>query len=263
MWNSNPLFMLWKRLWIQRHCDPFQCQGHIQYQVAYLWLGAQNQNNEHRIIEEITVSISYWEADCCLWYHTLRCVQPTLPHPLYPSSPEIQHYPHCPSFSLCLSFHPSYISFFYYETKSQAAFSTPTTRFNWTLDKGSLFSSLPFPFFIFLPPFQDLMAINLEPYRFCGVNMTGFRILNVDNPQVASIVEKWSTEKQIPPKPDSGLLEGIMTVCFILSLLFCYIPYLFCFYWKKKKHAEWIHRKNDIWNMNERNIKCVILQSRA
>uniref|UniRef100_A0A4W4HI45 Glutamate receptor n=1 Tax=Electrophorus electricus TaxID=8005 RepID=A0A4W4HI45_ELEEL len=57
----------------------------------------------------------------------------------------------------------------------------------------------------------DLMAINLEPYRFCGVNMTGFRILNVDNPQVASIVEKWSMEKQIPPKPDSGLLEGIMT----------------------------------------------------
>ncbi|XP_037392925.1 glutamate receptor ionotropic, kainate 3 [Pygocentrus nattereri] len=57
----------------------------------------------------------------------------------------------------------------------------------------------------------DLMAINLEPYRFCGVNLTGFRILNVDNPQVASIVEKWSTEKQIPPKPDSGLLEGIMT----------------------------------------------------
>uniref|UniRef100_A0A669DK29 Glutamate receptor n=1 Tax=Oreochromis niloticus TaxID=8128 RepID=A0A669DK29_ORENI len=57
----------------------------------------------------------------------------------------------------------------------------------------------------------DLMAIDLEPYRFCGVNMTGFRILNVDNPQVASIAEKWSMERQIPPKPDSGLLEGIMT----------------------------------------------------
>uniref|UniRef100_A0A8D0AB83 Glutamate receptor n=1 Tax=Sander lucioperca TaxID=283035 RepID=A0A8D0AB83_SANLU len=57
----------------------------------------------------------------------------------------------------------------------------------------------------------DLMAIDLEPYRFCGVNMTGFRILNVDNPQVASIVEKWSMERQMPPKPDSGLLEGIMT----------------------------------------------------
>uniref|UniRef100_G3PL19 Glutamate receptor n=1 Tax=Gasterosteus aculeatus aculeatus TaxID=481459 RepID=G3PL19_GASAC len=57
----------------------------------------------------------------------------------------------------------------------------------------------------------DLMAIDLEPYRFCGVNMTGFRILNVDNPQVASIVEKWSMERQIPPKPDSGLLEGVMT----------------------------------------------------
>uniref|UniRef100_A0A673N6B8 Glutamate receptor n=1 Tax=Sinocyclocheilus rhinocerous TaxID=307959 RepID=A0A673N6B8_9TELE len=58
---------------------------------------------------------------------------------------------------------------------------------------------------------DDLMAINLEPYRFCGVNMTGFRILNVDNPQVASIVEKWSLERQFPPKPDSGILEGIMT----------------------------------------------------
>ncbi|XP_056142057.1 glutamate receptor ionotropic, kainate 3 [Lampris incognitus] len=57
----------------------------------------------------------------------------------------------------------------------------------------------------------DLMAIDLEPYRFCGVNMTGFRILNVDNPQVSSIVEKWSTERQIPHKPDSGLLEGVMT----------------------------------------------------
>lgn len=66
---------------------------------------------------------------------------------------------------------------------------------------------------------KDLMAIDLEPYRFCGVNMTGFRILNVDNPQVASIVEKWSMERQIPPKPDSGLLEGIMTVCLITSLL--------------------------------------------
>ncbi|CAL8288455.1 unnamed protein product [Merluccius merluccius] len=57
----------------------------------------------------------------------------------------------------------------------------------------------------------DMMAIDLDPYRFCGVNLTGFRILNVDNPQVAAIVEKWSTERQLPHKPDSGLLEGIMT----------------------------------------------------
>lgn len=71
---------------------------------------------------------------------------------------------------------------------------------------------------------KDLMAIDLEPYRFCGVNMTGFRILNVDNPQVTSIVEKWSMERQIPPKPDSGLLEGIMTVClstFLVVTIFC------------------------------------------
>lgn len=68
------------------------------------------------------------------------------------------------------------------------------------------------------------MAIDLEPYRFCGVNMTGFRILNVDNPQVASILEKWSMERQLPLKPDSGLLEGIMTVCLITSvLLFTFI----------------------------------------
>uniref|UniRef100_A0AAQ5Y6R8 Glutamate receptor n=1 Tax=Amphiprion ocellaris TaxID=80972 RepID=A0AAQ5Y6R8_AMPOC len=57
----------------------------------------------------------------------------------------------------------------------------------------------------------DLMAIDLEPYRFCGVNMTGFRILNVDNPQVSSIVEKWSMERQIPPKPDSELHSNLLS----------------------------------------------------
>uniref|UniRef100_A0A8C4EXV8 Glutamate receptor n=1 Tax=Dicentrarchus labrax TaxID=13489 RepID=A0A8C4EXV8_DICLA len=76
------------------------------------------------------------------------------------------------------------------------------------LNAGRLNENLSF---ITVVPQKDLMAIDLEPYRFCGVNMTGFRILNVDNPQVASIVEKWSMERQIPPKPDSGLLEGIMT----------------------------------------------------
>lgn len=160
-------------------------------------------------------------------------MHPTLLHPLYPSSPEIQHYPHCPSFSLCLSFHPSYISFFYYETNSQAAFPHQQQDSIQSCIKV-LFSLLsPFLSFCYSHPFQDLMAINLEPYRFCGVNMTGFRILNVDNPQVASIVEKWSTEKQIPPKPDSGLLEGIMTVCFILSLLVCCNSFLFCLYRKQ------------------------------
>uniref|UniRef100_A0A8C3UIN9 Glutamate receptor n=1 Tax=Catharus ustulatus TaxID=91951 RepID=A0A8C3UIN9_CATUS len=46
----------------------------------------------------------------------------------------------------------------------------------------------------------------------CGVNMTGFRILNTENTQVSSIIEKWSMERlQAPPKPDSGLLDGFMT----------------------------------------------------
>ncbi len=44
--------------------------------------------------------------------------------------------------------------------------------------------------------------------------MTGFRILNTESPQVSSIIEKWSMERlQAPPKPDSGLLDGFMTVC--------------------------------------------------
>uniref|UniRef100_A0A9J7Z7L0 Glutamate receptor n=1 Tax=Cyprinus carpio carpio TaxID=630221 RepID=A0A9J7Z7L0_CYPCA len=58
----------------------------------------------------------------------------------------------------------------------------------------------------------DLFALDMEPYRFSGVNMTGFRILNTESPQVSSIIEKWSMERlQAPPKPDSGLLDGFMT----------------------------------------------------
>uniref|UniRef100_A0A8C1R335 Glutamate receptor n=1 Tax=Cyprinus carpio TaxID=7962 RepID=A0A8C1R335_CYPCA len=60
----------------------------------------------------------------------------------------------------------------------------------------------------------DLFALDLEPYRYSGVNMTGFRLLNIDNPHVASVVEKWSMERlQAPPKPETGLLDGMMTVC--------------------------------------------------
>ncbi|TKS81579.1 Glutamate receptor ionotropic, kainate 2 [Collichthys lucidus] len=59
---------------------------------------------------------------------------------------------------------------------------------------------------------EDLFALDVEPYRYSGVNMTGFRILNTENSQVASIIEKWSMERlQAPPKPDSGLLDGFMT----------------------------------------------------
>uniref|UniRef100_A0A8C1Y5F6 Glutamate receptor n=1 Tax=Cyprinus carpio TaxID=7962 RepID=A0A8C1Y5F6_CYPCA len=58
----------------------------------------------------------------------------------------------------------------------------------------------------------DLFALDLEPYRYSGVNMTGFRLLNIDNPHVASVVEKWSMERlQAPPKPETGLLDGMMT----------------------------------------------------
>ncbi|NWZ97991.1 GRIK1 protein, partial [Nesospiza acunhae] len=58
----------------------------------------------------------------------------------------------------------------------------------------------------------DLFALDLEPYRYSGVNMTGFRLLNIDNPHVSAVVDKWSMERlQAPPKPDSGLRDGTMT----------------------------------------------------
>lgn len=70
---------------------------------------------------------------------------------------------------------------------------------------------------------QDLFALDMEPYRYSGVNMTGFRILNTENSQVSSIIEKWSMERlQAPPKPDSGLLDGFMTVGISLSMLQTY-----------------------------------------
>lgn len=65
----------------------------------------------------------------------------------------------------------------------------------------------------FLPTFKDLFALDLEPYRYSGVNMTAFRLLNLDNPYVASVVQKWSTELQFALyRPESGLMSGTMTV---------------------------------------------------
>ncbi|XP_071994750.1 glutamate receptor ionotropic, kainate 1 isoform X2 [Engystomops pustulosus] len=59
---------------------------------------------------------------------------------------------------------------------------------------------------------MDLFALDLEPYRYSGVNMTGFRLLNIDNPQVSSVVDRWSMERlQAPPRPETGLLDGMMT----------------------------------------------------
>ncbi|XP_064861052.1 glutamate receptor ionotropic, kainate 1 isoform X2 [Oncorhynchus nerka] len=58
----------------------------------------------------------------------------------------------------------------------------------------------------------DLFALDLEPYRYSGVNMTGFRLLNIDDLYVASTMERWSLERlQAPPKQESGLMEGVMT----------------------------------------------------
>uniref|UniRef100_A0A672R7Z8 Glutamate receptor n=1 Tax=Sinocyclocheilus grahami TaxID=75366 RepID=A0A672R7Z8_SINGR len=58
----------------------------------------------------------------------------------------------------------------------------------------------------------DMFALDLEPYRYSGVNMTAFRLLNLDDPYVTSVIQKWSMERQLaPPKPESGLMSGIMT----------------------------------------------------
>lgn len=81
-----------------------------------------------------------------------------------------------------------------------------------TFNSRALIDCMAYHYFFF-PPIQDLFALDVEPYRYSGVNMTGFRILNTENSQVASIIEKWSMERlQAPPKPDSGLLDGFMTV---------------------------------------------------
>uniref|UniRef100_A0A8C9WE14 Glutamate receptor n=1 Tax=Scleropages formosus TaxID=113540 RepID=A0A8C9WE14_SCLFO len=58
----------------------------------------------------------------------------------------------------------------------------------------------------------DLFAVDMQPYQYSGVNLTGFRLINMENPRVASVVEKWSMERlQAPPKPETGLLDGMMT----------------------------------------------------
>lgn len=69
-------------------------------------------------------------------------------------------------------------------------------------------SSSPAPLY----PEKDLFALDLEPFRYSGVNMTGFRLLNVDDPRVASTMDKWATERLQGPKQESGLVDGIMTV---------------------------------------------------
>uniref|UniRef100_A0A2K6TG73 Glutamate receptor n=1 Tax=Saimiri boliviensis boliviensis TaxID=39432 RepID=A0A2K6TG73_SAIBB len=66
----------------------------------------------------------------------------------------------------------------------------------------------------------DLFALDLELYRYSGVNMTGFRLLNIDNPHVSSIIEKWSMERlQAPPRPETGLLDGVMTSSCVFKML--------------------------------------------
>ncbi|XP_068509178.1 glutamate receptor ionotropic, kainate 1 isoform X2 [Syngnathus scovelli] len=57
----------------------------------------------------------------------------------------------------------------------------------------------------------DLFALDLEPYRYSGVNMTGFRLLNIDDPWVASTLDKWAMERLQGPKQDGGLMDGVMT----------------------------------------------------
>ncbi|XP_019715109.1 glutamate receptor ionotropic, kainate 1-like [Hippocampus comes] len=57
----------------------------------------------------------------------------------------------------------------------------------------------------------DLFALDLEPYRYSGVNMTGFRLLNIDDPRVASTLDKWAMERLQGPKQDGGLMDGVMT----------------------------------------------------
>ena len=67
--------------------------------------------------------------------------------------------------------------------------------------------------------FQDLFALDLEPYRYSGVNMTGFRLLNFDDPWVASTMDKWAMDRLQGPKQESGLTDGVMTVSLFMMML--------------------------------------------
>ncbi|XP_053703183.1 glutamate receptor ionotropic, kainate 1 isoform X2 [Synchiropus splendidus] len=58
---------------------------------------------------------------------------------------------------------------------------------------------------------QDLFALDLEPYRYSGVNMTGFRLLNMNHPWVSATMDKWAMERMQGPKQESGLMDGVMT----------------------------------------------------
>ena len=46
--------------------------------------------------------------------------------------------------------------------------------------------------------------------------MTGFRLLNIDDPWVASTMDKWAMERLQGPKQESGLMDGVMTVSPVL-----------------------------------------------
>ncbi|TSZ83236.1 Glutamate receptor ionotropic, kainate 2 [Bagarius yarrelli] len=107
------------------------------------------------------------------------------------------------------------VYFFRWETVT-VVYDDSTGHFQACLRQSEL-GPVPVPALApFCPSFAhscgDLFALDMEPYRFSGVNMTGLRILNTESAQVSSIIEKWSMERlQAPPKPDSGLLDGFMT----------------------------------------------------
>ncbi|XP_043939770.1 glutamate receptor ionotropic, kainate 3 [Protopterus annectens] len=78
--------------------------------------------------------------------------------------------------------------------------------------KQSIAMGMMTEYYHFIFTTLDLYALDLEPYRYSGINITGFRILNIENPQVSSITEKWAIERlKSTPKSVSGLLDGIMT----------------------------------------------------
>uniref|UniRef100_A0A8C4WVB5 Glutamate receptor n=1 Tax=Eptatretus burgeri TaxID=7764 RepID=A0A8C4WVB5_EPTBU len=64
-------------------------------------------------------------------------------------------------------------------------------------------------FFYTIP--QDLFALDIEQYRYSGVNMTGFRLMNMGNPHVATLMEHWSMEPLTQPRNDSGIIPNLMT----------------------------------------------------
>uniref|UniRef100_A0A8C4QMV0 Glutamate receptor n=1 Tax=Eptatretus burgeri TaxID=7764 RepID=A0A8C4QMV0_EPTBU len=57
----------------------------------------------------------------------------------------------------------------------------------------------------------DLFTLDLNQYRYSGVNITGFRLMSLDRPHVMFIKERWAMESLTSSRSNSGVLGNMTT----------------------------------------------------